>query len=173
MLERHLQFEMVYNCWSLASPLCCKDLNGVCMCAVSFQTIGGSISYIHKHQCPLWRHVCHLLCHYLCNPHCHCLSTSCHRLCHPLSPSMSSYLSPEGALYNIHSESLKVKRRIAMSNISHISTSRLRDNFFVVHVPTEYDYVYVSEHKVEIMTLLQKLHRTATGMEMPLIVENV
>ena len=60
-----------------------------------------------------------------------------------------------------------------MSNISHISTSRLRDNFFVIHVPTEYDYVYVSEHKVEIMTLLQRLHRTATGVEMPLHVDNV
>lgn len=60
-----------------------------------------------------------------------------------------------------------------MSNISHISTSRLRDNFFVIHVPTEYDYVYVSEHKVEIMTLLQKLQWTATGVEMPLHVDNV
>ena len=132
-----------------------------------------SISLNHTLSYLLYHSLCHPFCHSLCHPLCHSL---CHPLCHSLSlsPCLSVCLpAPEGALYNIHSESLKVKRRIAMSNISHVSTSRLRDNFFVIHVPTEYDYVYVSEHKVEIMTLLQKLQWTATGVEMPMHVDNV
>jgi hypothetical protein len=79
----------------------------------------------------------------------------------------------DGALYNLHMKSLKLKRRIAIGNISHISTSTLRDNFFIIHVPTEYDYVYLSEYKMEIMTLLQKLQQVATGMEMSLHVDNI
>ena len=43
----------------------------------------------------------------------------------------------------------------------------------MLHVPTEYDYVYVSEDKMEIMTLIQKIHHQATHQEMPLFVDNV
>ena len=31
-----------------------------------------------------------------------------------------------------------------ISDVTHVSLSQLADNFFVVHVPAEYDYLYVS-----------------------------
>ena len=92
---------------------------------------------------------------------------------HPPTPLSPPSPMLDGALYNLHMKSLKLKRRIAIGNISHISTSTLRDNFFIIHVPTEYDYVYLSEYKMEIMTLLQKLQQVATGMEMSLHVDNM
>jgi hypothetical protein len=55
----------------------------------------------------------------------------------------------ERAIYNL--EKLKkpkkgslydFKRRIAFDAIDSISLSTLSDNYFVIHVPSEYDYVY-------------------------------
>ena len=35
-----------------------------------------------------------------------------------------------------------LKRRIPFDKIDAISLSKLADNFFVIHVPSEYDYIY-------------------------------
>ena len=61
-------------------------------------------------------------------------------------------------MYNIEPGSSKIRRRIAIGNISHISVSLLSDNFFVIHVPQEYDYVYVSGRKTEIVARLSGGH---------------
>ena len=50
----------------------------------------------------------------------------------------------EGALYFLEPTSAKLHHRIPLANISHISASLLPDNFFVVHVPTEYDHLLLS-----------------------------
>jgi len=55
------------------------------------------------------------------------------------------------------------KRRIDIKGIVALSVSKLADNYFVVHVPTEYDYVYESTKKTVFITLLnteyKKIHK--------------
>lgn len=79
----------------------------------------------------------------------------------------------EGAVYNIEPGSSKVRRRIAIGNISHISVSLLSDNFFVIHVPQEYDYVYASGSKTEIIAALRLAYLEAIGEELSLTMQNV
>ena len=69
--------------------------------------------------------------------------------------SFLSLVSSDGALYNIDPTTVKVKRRIQLANISRLSASLLSDNFFVVHVPLEYDYLFVSGRKTEIISVLR------------------
>ena len=76
-------------------------------------------------------------------------------------------------MYNIEPGSSKIRRRIAIGNISHISVSLLSDNFFVIHVPQEYDYVYVSGRKTEIVAALRLAYMEAIGEELGLAMQNV
>eukprot|EP00123_Amoebidium_parasiticum_P000857 comp11764_c0_seq1/m.6359 comp11764_c0_seq1/g.6359 ORF comp11764_c0_seq1/g.6359 comp11764_c0_seq1/m.6359 type:complete len:203 (-) comp11764_c0_seq1:545-1153(-) len=61
-------------------------------------------------------------------------------------------LITDAAIYNIEPNSYKVKRRITFDQLGSISLSKLPDNFFIFHVPSEYDYLMVSGKKVEIVT---------------------
>ena len=79
----------------------------------------------------------------------------------------------EGGVYNIEPGSSKVRRRIAIGNVSHISVSLLSDNFFVIHVPQEYDYVYASGRKTEIVAALRLAYVEAIGEELSLTMQNV
>lgn len=79
----------------------------------------------------------------------------------------------EGGLYNIEPGSSKFRRRIAIGNISHISVSLLSDNFLVIHVPQEYDYVYISRRKTEIVAALRIAYAEAIGDELSLTMQNV
>lgn len=76
-------------------------------------------------------------------------------------------------MYNIEPSSAKVRRRIAISNISHISASLLNDNFFIIHVPSEYDYVYVSGRKTEVVSILRLAYQEAMGEELSLVMCNL
>ena len=86
---------------------------------------------------------------------------------------MFIHFDADGSLYNIDPASFKVRRRICLSNISHTSTSLLSDNFILVHVPTEYDCVYVSGRKTEIVSLLRLAYQEAMGEELTLVMQNV
>ncbi len=44
-----------------------------------------------------------------------------------------------------------------------ISMSTLADNFFILHVPTEYDYVVESKKKSEVVTVLCEVIKELTG----------
>eukprot|EP00121_Abeoforma_whisleri_P004808 Awhi_evm1s4351 len=61
-------------------------------------------------------------------------------------------IATESAIYNIEPHSYKMKRRIPYELLGMISMSPLPDNFFLFHVPDEYDYLMVSGKKVEIVT---------------------
>lgn len=50
----------------------------------------------------------------------------------------------DGSLYLLDPNSVKIQHRIPLANISHISASQLPDNFFIVHVPSEQDRLFVS-----------------------------
>lgn len=60
----------------------------------------------------------------------------------------------ETTVYNIEPHSYKMKRRIPLKGIGQISISKLPDNFFIFHVPNEYDYLLVSCKKTEIITTI-------------------
>ena len=68
---------------------------------------------------------------------------------------------------------MKVKRRIQLANISRLSTSLLSDNFFVVHVPLEYDYLFVSGRKTEIISVLRQAFTEATSQELSITMQNM
>ncbi|EFA79585.1 myosin IA heavy chain [Heterostelium album PN500] len=51
-----------------------------------------------------------------------------------------------------------VKRKIAFSALEKVSLSHLCDNFFVLHVPSETDYICETNRKTVFITLLSKLY---------------
>ena len=55
-------------------------------------------------------------------------------------------LLTERSLYNIDPVSCKPRRRIGLLDISAVKMSGLQDNFFVICVPTEYDYLFISRY---------------------------
>ncbi|XP_062501631.1 myosin heavy chain IB-like isoform X2 [Corticium candelabrum] len=81
-------------------------------------------------------------------------------------------LVSDNALYNLEPGSLKCKRRIAFNSMSHLSLSTLPDNFFVVHVPAEYDYVLISQDKVELITRLMEAFEEAIESSLRINFEN-
>lgn len=76
------------------------------------------------------------------------------------------------AIYNIDPGSNKVKRRIALKDLGSVSLSKLPDNFFCMHVPTEYDYLMVSSKKTEIVTRLVEAFEKASGQKLPVNFSN-
>ena len=78
-------------------------------------------------------------------------------------------IATESAIYNIEPTTYKLKRRIPYEMLGKISLSHLPDNFFLLHVPDEYDYLMVSGKKVEIVTRIaaewQKKHNRALEVQ--------
>lgn len=56
-----------------------------------------------------------------------------------------------------------MKRRISLKDLGAISMSKLPDNFFCLHVPSEYDYLLVSNKKTEIVTKLCESYEKLKG----------
>eukprot|EP00128_Syssomonas_multiformis_P015542 Colp12_sorted_trinity150504_noHs@27089 len=81
-------------------------------------------------------------------------------------------LITEKALYNLEPGTFKSKRRIPYKELGAISLSKLPDNFFAIHVPTEYDYLLVSSKKTEIITKLLESYETAFGRPLPVTFSN-
>lgn len=80
----------------------------------------------------------------------------------------------EFSLYNIDPSSYKPKRRIGLTNIECVKMSGLRDNFFVLHIPTEYDYLLISSKKIEICLQLRRQYQyVKTGCALPIEFKNV
>lgn len=71
-------------------------------------------------------------------------------------------LVTESGIYNIDPSNYKQKRRIALKDLGSVSLSKLPDNFFALHVPSEYDYLVVSSKKTEIVTKLQEAFKELT-----------
>ena len=54
-----------------------------------------------------------------------------------------------------------------MSELGSISLSKLPDNFFCIHVPSEYDYLLVSNKKTEIITkLVDSFPKNTSGKQL-------
>jgi len=81
-------------------------------------------------------------------------------------------LITESGLYNIDPGSYKVKRRIPLKDVGSISLSKLPDNFFAIHVPSEYDYLLVSNKKTEIVSKLLENYEAINGKPLPITFSN-
>jgi len=80
-------------------------------------------------------------------------------------------LSSKG-VYNLNMGKYSMNRRIPINLITGISVSRKPDNLFVLHIPTEYDYVFISERKTEFLTALCDEYKIETGKTLPLTFDN-
>eukprot|EP00455_Lapot_gusevi_P016296 TRINITY_DN1837_c0_g1_i15.p1 TRINITY_DN1837_c0_g1~~TRINITY_DN1837_c0_g1_i15.p1 ORF type:complete len:865 (+),score=234.52 TRINITY_DN1837_c0_g1_i15:192-2597(+) len=81
-------------------------------------------------------------------------------------------LLTDGAVYNLGTGKFKLNRRISIMSVASVSVSPLSDNFFVINVPSEYDYVFISERKTEIIAALCDVYRTCTGQELPVHIKS-
>jgi len=72
----------------------------------------------------------------------------------------------ELALYNIGGLLSAIQRRIPIKSVTGISLSTLQDNYFVIHVFGEYDYIYESPKKNEIITLISELFKDGTSQKL-------
>jgi len=71
-------------------------------------------------------------------------------------------------------QNYELKRRIEMRGINGISVSKLADNFFVIHVPAEYDYVYETANKTVFITLLKREYSERLGRPLDIkVVESI
>eukprot|EP01136_Pigoraptor_vietnamica_P006857 Opistho-1_new@40305 len=81
-------------------------------------------------------------------------------------------LLTDAAMYNLEPSSYKCKRRIPLREIGSVSLSKLPDNFFALHVPTEYDYLLVSSKKTEIVTRILEGYEAANGKKLSVTFAN-
>ena len=72
------------------------------------------------------------------------------------------------AVYNLGEGKYKENRRIAIRDISKVSVSPYADNYTVLHVAKEYDYLVVLERKTEFLTALSDAYQRVTGSTLPL-----
>jgi len=63
----------------------------------------------------------------------------------------------------------EVRRRIDLKLITGVSVSKLQDNFFVIHVPSEYDYVFSSPKKTIFIVLLKNLFERNGTLEIRIL----
>jgi hypothetical protein len=77
----------------------------------------------------------------------------------------------EAAIYNMDHH-YRIKRRIPIRELGCIMASCLPDNFFCLHIPSEYDYILVSSRKVEIIVLLLSTYERQANKSLPVILEN-
>jgi hypothetical protein len=66
----------------------------------------------------------------------------------------------------------KLMRRTTINLVTSISMSQLADNFFVLHVPSEYDGLYWNDKKTEIATILWEQYKAMTGKDLPVNFSN-
>jgi myosin-1 len=81
-------------------------------------------------------------------------------------------LITEKAIYNMDADGMNINRRIPIEKIESLHCSAMRDGFFIIRVPDEYDYFHTSSQKTEIMKVLQDQYKKITGKTLPIQVDN-
>ncbi|KAL9644311.1 hypothetical protein ABK040_005772 [Willaertia magna] len=80
-------------------------------------------------------------------------------------------LITEKAIYNIDPNGYIIHRQIPMRRIKAVTVSPYTDGFFVIHTPDEYDYVFESSKKTEILKILSDNYTNATRGKMKFLVK--
>ncbi|XP_051143578.1 uncharacterized protein LOC127259999 [Andrographis paniculata] len=70
------------------------------------------------------------------------------------------------ALYIVDPETDSLRRRIALAAVEKLCLSKLKDNFFAIIIPTEYDLLMASTRKTEIATVLVDATKSASDYEL-------
>ena len=65
------------------------------------------------------------------------------------------------AVYNIDPANFKIKRRVPITDIESIYVSTYTDGFFVLKVPSSYDFLYTAWRRTELLTAIQKVHNVS------------
>lgn len=78
----------------------------------------------------------------------------------------------EKALYNMDSDGYQINRRIPLEKIESIHVSSMRDGFFIIRVPDEYDYFHTSSQKTEIIKCIMDQYKKLTGKNLPINVDD-
>lgn len=76
------------------------------------------------------------------------------------------------AIYIVNPDTDALKRRIALGDIDKMCLSELRDNFFAIIVPREYDLLMASTRKTEIVTVLVEATKSAYDYELEVVFAN-
>jgi len=77
-------------------------------------------------------------------------------------------LLTENGIYNLKPGKLTFNRRIAIKDIGGVSLSSRADNYFVIHVPKEYDYLFIVDTKTEFITALADQFQAINNQPLPL-----
>jgi len=81
-------------------------------------------------------------------------------------------LITERAIYNVDPNGYIIHRQIPMRRLKAITVSPYTDGFFVIHTPDEYDYIFESSKKTEILKVLSENYTNATRAKMKFFVKN-
>jgi myosin-1 len=77
------------------------------------------------------------------------------------------------AIYNLEPDGYGINRRIPIMSVDGVAVSCMRDNFFVLRVPGEYDYLFSSTDKTEIIKTISDQYKKFTSKELPIHVDNM
>ena len=77
-----------------------------------------------------------------------------------------------GAVYNVAGVTNKVQRRIPLNQIESISMSSYADHFFLINVKNEHAYIYSSEMKVEIVSIIYDNFKEKMNANLPVNFQN-
>jgi myosin I len=78
----------------------------------------------------------------------------------------------EKAIYNMDDSGYHINRRIPIEKLESVHVSQMKDGFFILRVPDEYDYFHTSSQKTEILKVLCDQYKKMTGRTLPVQVDN-
>ncbi|KAF3328644.1 myosin ID heavy chain-like isoform X2 [Carex littledalei] len=76
------------------------------------------------------------------------------------------------AIYLADMDSCALRRRISLASIDRICLSKLKDNFFALIIPTEYDCLMASTRKNEIVSILVEATKIKPSYEIAVVFSN-
>ncbi|KAJ4818387.1 myosin heavy chain-like protein [Rhynchospora pubera] len=76
------------------------------------------------------------------------------------------------AIYLADVDSYALRRRIPLASVDRICLSKLKDNFFALIIPTEYDCLMASTRKTEIVSILVEATKIKPAYEISVVFSN-
>ncbi|XP_078175168.1 myosin heavy chain-like protein [Carex rostrata] len=76
------------------------------------------------------------------------------------------------AIYLADMDSCALRRRISLASIDRLCLSKLKDNFFALIIPTEYDCLMASTRKNEIVSILVEATKIKPSYEIGVVFSN-
>ncbi|KAJ3701091.1 hypothetical protein LUZ61_004796 [Rhynchospora tenuis] len=76
------------------------------------------------------------------------------------------------AIYLADMDSYALRRRIPLASVDRICLSKLKDNFFALIIPTEYDCLMASTRKTEIVSILVEATKIKPAYEISVVFSN-